>query len=403
MIERTLLHYLCILISGVCFISLALFLTRKNKALKVKINELTEENFNKTILEHELRIRNEFLEKELFQKNSKDEILNAFDNLSHKTLNEQTNSFLQRLDIIFDQMNQKYRIQTQEFSKVVEPVLKSIEHFKEQNINMEQERAKSHFLLHNSIGKMNDICLKLREQMNLLTSSGKMSGQWGELQLRRLLEMTGLIPYCDFLEQYHMVNEETLLRPDVLINLPNNIFITIDAKTSLSSYIKYQKSIIEEDQKKYKKEYYKSIKNHINSLGSKKYWSQFTSSPEMVIMFLPGEDFWRLAVNEDEEIIEYAYNMNVIVTTPLTLIPLLKIIAILWSKFKISMESELLRQDSLDLCEKFIKISDLLSNMTRPLEVINQNFKKLDILQNNMKNNLENFTSKYFPLLTIKK
>jgi DNA recombination protein RmuC len=143
----------------------------------------------------------------------------------------------------------------------------------------------------------------------------------------------------------------------------------------------------------------KNIKAHITSLGSKKYWSQFKNSPEMVIMFLPGENFWQTALEEDGDIIEYAYNMNVVVATPLTLIPLLRIIASIWSKFQISQDSEDLRKRCIFLYETLVKLSNSIYDFGRNLDASQKTYNKILALERDVKQPLEKFRELYFPLL----
>jgi DNA recombination protein RmuC len=265
---------------------------------------------------------------------------------------------------------------------------------------MEQNHMISNESIKESLKTLTSAYIGLKEATNLLTCSHKTAGQWGEVQLIRLLEYTGLLQYCEFEKQVYMEsNEGAVLKPDVVVILPDNISIAIDAKTSFISYAKLQQSITNEDKKKYQKEYYKNIKAHITSLGSKKYWSQFKNSPEMVIMFLPGENFWQTALEEDGDIIEYAYNMNVVVATPLTLIPLLRIIASIWSKFQISQDSEDLRKRCIFLYETLVKLSNSIYDFGRNLDASQKTYNKILALERDVKQPLEKFRELYFPLL----
>lgn len=323
-----------------------------------------------------------------------------FSNIANKTLNEQTDSFLKKIDFFFQQMNSKQQGHTQDFNKLLEPLVSSIQQFQNETRKMEQNHLVSNESIKDSLKTLTAAYLGLKEATHLLTSSHKTAGQWGEIQLIRLLEYTGLVQYCEFQKQVYMESEDgTILKPDVVVDLPGNISIAIDAKTSLISYSKFKNSSNEEERKKNQKEYYKSIKAHITSLGSKKYWSQFKTSPEMVIMFLPGENFWQVALEEDEEIMEYAYNMNVVVTTPLTLIPLLRMIASIWGKFQVSQESEDLRKKSIFLYETLVKLTNFIYDFGKNLDSSHKTYNKILALERDTKQSLELFREKYFPLL----
>lgn len=394
-----------ICISGVTIIHLNGKLVDQQRLQKDNIS-LTDEVNDLKLKEQRYMLQNEILENRLQEYENIVEkmesiLSNNFSNLSNKTLNEQTNSFLQRLEILFEQINQKHQQQTGDFNKMITPVLQSIEQFQTQTKNLENERSRSHHTLNISIENMNKLCSSIKEQMNLLTQSGKMAGKWGEIQLKRLLELSGLLKHCDFLEQCTITDEEGgVVRPDILINLPDNTYITIDAKTPLASYIKYRGAQGDE-RSKYKKEYFKALKTHISTLGSKKYWNQFTSSPTMVIMFLPGEEFWSVALEEDPEIMEYAYNVNVVVTTPLTLIPLLRIMSLLWSRYKISEEAEELRSKSLAIYEYFLELYQLHNDMGKQIDNLSKSYNRINFLQEDMSNTITSFQEKYFPSLSI--
>lgn len=381
-------------------------LTEENIQLKETNAHLSEEIYNLKFNTQELILQQKMNQNQLKEYENivvkMETICNGnFANLSNKALNEQTNSFLKRIEILFEQVNQKHKQQTGDFNKILEPVLQSLEQFKRQTTNLENERLQSHQHLAVSIENMNKLCIHLKEQMKLLTNSSKMSGKWGEIQLKRLLEISGLLKHCDFLEQCSLDQDGVLIRPDILVNLPDHTYITIDAKTPLSSYVKYKESKGEEESKKFKKEYLKGIKAHISSLGSKKYWAQFTTSPTMVIMFLPGEDFWSVALDEDPEVMEYAYNLNVVVTTPLTLIPLLRIISLLWSRYKLTEDAEDLRVKSMAICEHFLALHDLHRDMGKQIENISNSYNQINFIQQNMSHTIVSFRDKYFPSLVI--
>jgi DNA recombination protein RmuC len=327
-----------------------------------------------------------------------------FTSIANETLNNQSNNFLQKIDFFLQQINNQQKTNTSDFNKLLNPLIESIEKFQQENKKMEINHIASNETIKESLKTLTIAYVGLKEATTLLTSSHKTAGQWGELQLKRLLEYTGLLSYCEFKTQVYMETDDGILKPDVVINLPNDIYIIIDAKTSLVSYKKYVSSIGEEDKKKYQNEYYKSLKTHISNLGNKKYWQQFKNSPEMVIMFLPGENFWQVALEQNEEIIEYAYNLNIIIATPLTLIPLLRMIASLWSKFQISKEGEELKKMSASLYEIILKINDFIKNIGKSLDNSYKTYNKLNSFIMDNEYNLEKFQETYFPLLpSIKK
>lgn len=380
-----------------------ILLEEEKKNLEYKYNNLLEEKNSLINKNQELNIKIILQEKLLEDYNENLKIQKEhFKNIANDSLNNQTDMFLKKMDFFLQNFQNKQEDTSKNFNSILNPLIESIKNFQNETKKMELNHISSNETIKESLKNLTNAYMGLKEATISLTSSHKTAGQWGEIQLIRLLEYTGLLKYCEFNEQVCLNTSEGILKPDVIVNLPGSIYITIDAKTSIVSYNKFATSIKEEEKKKYKKEYYKAIKTHISSLGSKKYWGQFPKSPEMVIMFLPGENFWQLALDEDEEIIEYAYNMNVVVATPLTIIPLLRMIASLWGKFQISQEAEDLKKQALFLYETIIKINELVTHMEKHFNETYKTFNKLINFANNTELQLEKFRETYFPLIPSK-
>jgi DNA recombination protein RmuC len=338
-------------------------------------------------------------EMENLNKNINQLFTEQFTNISNKALNDQTDSFFKKIDFFFQQSQTKQKDNASDFNKLLNPLVDSIREFQNRTLAVEKDRIISNESIKDSLKTLTSAYMGLKETTALLTSSHKSSGQWGEIQLKRLLEYTGLIKYCEFDTQVAIETSEGVFRPDVIVYLPDNISLAIDAKTPLISYAKIANSTNEEEKKKYRKEFSRSIKAHITALGTKQYWLQFPNAPEMVLMFLPCENYWQIALDEDESIIEYAYRSNVVVTTPLTLIPLLRIVASIWGKFQISREAEDLKNKSMFLYENMIKLTNLLYDFGKNLETNQKIYNKILTLERDIKPNIENFRETFFPLL----
>jgi DNA recombination protein RmuC len=190
-------------------------------------------------------------------------------------------------------------------------------------------------------------------------------GRWGEIQLKRLVELAGMIPHCEFEEQKNLKNKEEnrSFRPDLVVHLPGGKNIVIDAKVPLFSYMEGLEATDNLLQKKYLKDHAQQMRHHIKTLSQKAYWSQLKNSPEFVLLFLPSENLLTAALEEDREILDYGAESRVLIATPMTLLALLKTIALGWHNYSLTENAEKISTLGRDLYRRLNGLMSLFSKV----------------------------------------
>jgi DNA recombination protein RmuC len=225
---------------------------------------------------------------------------------------------------------------------------------------IEKSRVESYSMLREQLGSLAEIQRTLNTQTNALVTALRRPstrGQWGEITLRRLVELAGMANRCDFCEQTSVDTEDGRQRPDMIINLPGERQVVIDCKAVLDAFVDAAAATDDDQRKVHLLRHCQQVRSRARELSAKSYWSQFKSSPEFVVMFLPGEAFLYAAVEHDGTLIEDCLKNRVIVATPTTLMALLKAIEFGWRQEEVSANAEEIRKHGKDLYDRIVVLA----------------------------------------------
>ncbi len=263
--------------------------------------------------------------------------------------------------------------------QVVKPLNDSLQLFGARLQEIEQQRTGAYSTLTEQVRQIAATHDELRRETGKLAGALRSTGtrgRWGEIQLRRVVEMAGMIECCDFHEQPVASGGETPLRPDLLIRLPNERQIVVDAKAPMQAYLDAFDCTDEKTRNEKLAEHARQIRRHLKKLGEKSYWAQFDSSPEFVIAFLPGEIFFSAALQQDPELIEFGVQNRVMVATPTTLIALLKAVAYGWNQDKLARNAQEIRKLGTEMFDRIKKFSEHYEDVGKAIDNAQSAFEK---------------------------
>jgi len=298
----------------------------------------------------------------------------AFDELANASLRANNQAFLQ---LARENLGQQHlqaahvlKEREQAIETLLQPIRDALQKAETQIATIEKDRLDTFVQLRTHLETMAQSQSALqRETHNLVTALRRpeVRGQWGELTLRRLVELAGMQQHCDFTEQVHTAVEGGSLRPDLVVHMPDQRDIVVDVKTPLDAYLQAIDATTEEQRAVALKRHGSIVAERVRALASKAYWAQFQHSPDFVILFIPGDQFLAAAMNERPGLMDEAIRQNVILTTPTSFIAVLKAIAYGWRQQALAQNAATIRNLGQDLYRRIGIFSTHLSKVGRAL------------------------------------
>jgi len=298
----------------------------------------------------------------------------SFDAVAGQSLRTNSESFLQLAREHLGQHQQRATATLSEREKAIEamltPIREALVKTEQQMQRIEKDRAESFGSLKSSLESVALGQQALQRETRTLVNAlrrPEVRGQWGEMTLRRLAELAGMVEHCDFREQVNVRTSDGSLRPDMIVHMPDGRDLVVDVKTPLDAYLEAVDAQTDELRAVAMRRHAQAIAERVKQLGAKSYWSQFEKSPDFVILFIPGDQFLSAALAETPSLLEDAIRQDVIIATPSSFVALLKAVAYGWRQMSLAQNAETIRTLAEDLYKRLAVFATHLTKMGRNL------------------------------------
>jgi len=342
-------------------------------AVRERATNLGEEN---AALRSTLQSQKQFFaEKLALTREWEEKIQTSFKALSADALNRNNSSFLHLAKNTLEKFQTTARSDLDgrqlAIDQLVKPLHESLVKVDNRIGELEKARTGAYARLDEQLQSLLTTQAKLESETGNLVKALRaptIRGRWGEIQLRRVVELAGMVNYCDFMEQETASGNESRLRPDLVIKLPTRKNIVVDSKAPLQAYLAALEAENEQEKREHLKTHARQIRTHMQQLSEKRYWDQFEPTPEFVVLFLPGESFFSAALEHDPSLIEFGVDKKVLLATPISLIALLRAVAYGWRQEQLAENAQQISALGKEMYERLLTVTSHVSNLGKGLD-----------------------------------
>ena len=308
------------------------------------------------------------------QAEAQKQLEHVFSTLSNEALRNNNDTFLKlaQENLKQFQIKAEANLSTKEkaIEHLVKPIQEALNKTETQIREIEKDRKQSFGALNQHLESLAKAHEQLHgETRNLVTALRRpeVRGKWGELTLKRVVELAGMVDRCDFFEQQQAENDQGLMRPDMIVRLPNEREIVVDAKAPLDGYLNAIETSDDTIKQAELERHARNVRERIKELASKAYWNQFKQAPDFVVMFIPGEQFLSVALETDRDLIEFALKQKIIIATPTTLVALLRAVAYGWRQQSLEKNAERIKELGVELYTRVANFTEHLTTVGKNL------------------------------------